>query len=369
MTVFSRLCVAFAVLFSCGVASAHFAWIYTNDDSYPRLFFGEGLDDREYHLPEKVAAAEIWQTDIDAPNKALAMAEHEEEGFLGLEAEDPVEPRGRIRSKVVYGNYHGSKLTYYVQNYPAENPETWPAEPDADLDLQAVLSMAGGELKAQVLWRGEPLTGAGVTLSHENAAEGEEGVSAPTDGEGGRDVRGRQARRGPQRTDGHAQRQVGERRARRQALHLRDEHPHRDVPSQARRRPGERPAAVAGGDRELRRGGVRRMAVRLRRPHRPGARPLARQPVGALPPHPARRFERLGGARRRAAAAGAGARGARRQALPCGRARRAQRLGRRGGPALGRLVRRLRPRDRRVEPNSRAAYSANAPQPVPISSR
>ncbi|QDT70279.1 Kelch motif protein [Planctomycetes bacterium MalM25] len=161
-------------------ACAHFPWLYVNDDAYPRLFFGEGLSDRDYHLPESVEGAEIHQSAIDAPAKLLTMEGLEEEGFFGLEGEDPIEPRGRLTTTIVYGSYHGSKLTYYAQHFPAEAPQAWPAAGD-DAKFQATLGVAGDELVATILWDGEPAAATGVTLSNE---VGGEGVSTKTDAEG-----------------------------------------------------------------------------------------------------------------------------------------------------------------------------------------
>ncbi|TWT97730.1 N-acetylneuraminate epimerase [Botrimarina colliarenosi] len=148
------------------VASAHCPWLYVTEDSHPRLFFGESLSDREYHLPEAVSAAEVWQTGIDAPKKRLEMATIEEDGFVGLESEDPIEPRGRLQTTIEYGCYHGTKLLYYVQHLPADNPSAWPDEP-ADGALQLQLDSEGDELVVSAVWESAPLAGATITLTHE----------------------------------------------------------------------------------------------------------------------------------------------------------------------------------------------------------
>ena len=54
-------------------AQAHFAWLYSVDGS-ARLYFGEGLADRDYHLPEAVANAEVWHLANGAEAKQLAMS-------------------------------------------------------------------------------------------------------------------------------------------------------------------------------------------------------------------------------------------------------------------------------------------------------
>lgn len=176
-----RLLAFVALLLAPALSLAHFPWLSISDEAYPRLHFGEGLADTEYHLPESIAAAELWQSAIDAPAKKLAVETVEEEGFIGLEGEDPIEPRGRVTSQVVYGIYHGSKLNYYAQLFPAENPATWPQEPAKDTALQALMKVEGDWLLVTVLLNGEPLVGAKATLSNE---EGEKSVDAKTDDKG-----------------------------------------------------------------------------------------------------------------------------------------------------------------------------------------
>lgn len=176
----TRSLLALTLLACVAPACAHFPWLYVNEGAYPRLFFGESLADREYHLPESVQSAEVYQSAIDAPAKLLTMESLEEEGFFGLEGEDSIEPRGRLTTTIVYGSYHGSKLTYYAQHFPAEAPPSWPAASD-DSAFQATLTVEADELVATILWEGEPAAAAGVTLSNE---EGGEGVSTKTDAGG-----------------------------------------------------------------------------------------------------------------------------------------------------------------------------------------
>lgn len=177
----SRSALLLAFLALAPAALGHMPWLSIDDDAHPRLHFGESVADREYHLPESIAGAELWQSAIDAPAKKLAMEPLEEEGFVGLAAEDGIEPRGRLTSEIVYGVYHGSKLTYCAQLFPAENPETWPQEPADEAPLQALLRVEGDKLLVTVLQDGEPLAGATATLSHE---DGEPGVPGQTDGDG-----------------------------------------------------------------------------------------------------------------------------------------------------------------------------------------
>jgi N-acetylneuraminic acid mutarotase len=177
----TRLLACVALLLAPALSLAHFPWLSISDEAYPRMHFGESLADTEYHLPESIGAAELWQSAIDAPAKKLAVETVEEDGFIGLEGEDPIEPRGRVTSQVVYGIYHGSKLNYYAQLFPAENPATWPQEAAKDTALQALMKVEGDKLLVTVLLNDEPLAGASATLSNE---EGEKSVNSKTNDEG-----------------------------------------------------------------------------------------------------------------------------------------------------------------------------------------
>lgn len=170
-----------ATLAATSVSSAHFPWLYVTEDAEPRLFFGEGLDSRDYHLPDAVAAADVWQDAIDAPAKRLTMEPLEEEGFAGLESENGIEPRGVVRTSIDYGLYHGSRLIYDAQHFPSENPESWPQPTPVGGGLSANLRVEGERLLATILLNGSPLGGAEATLTNE---AGGEGVSAKSDESG-----------------------------------------------------------------------------------------------------------------------------------------------------------------------------------------
>ncbi|MEO0531482.1 MAG: hypothetical protein AAF266_13040 [Planctomycetota bacterium] len=176
-----RIATLLAVMVAACPSQAHFAWLYTTDDSEPRLFFGEGLDNKDYHLPDAVASAEVWQDAIDAPAKLLTMEPLEEEDFNGLESDSSVEPRGVIKTTIEYGNYHGSRLTYDAQHFPSENPESWPKTVAVAGGLAAVLRVEEGQLRATILRNGKPLPGVLATLTNE---AGGEGVGAKTNRSG-----------------------------------------------------------------------------------------------------------------------------------------------------------------------------------------
>ncbi|MEQ8848862.1 DUF1668 domain-containing protein [Botrimarina sp.] len=177
----SRCLLTVIALAASAHAWAHAPWLYVTDDATPRLHFGEGLADRDYHLPEAIAAAQVWQDAIDAPAKRVAMEPLETDGFVGLEADEAIEPRGVLRAAITYGLYNGTKLVYSAQHFPAENPEAWPAEPQGQTGLAATLRVEGEKLAVRVLMDGAGLSDQEVMLTGE---AGGEGVTATTDEEG-----------------------------------------------------------------------------------------------------------------------------------------------------------------------------------------
>lgn len=162
-------------------APAHFPWLHITDDAIPRLHFGESLAERDYHLPDAVGEAEVWQDAIDAPAIRLEMSALEEEDFIGLESDEGIEPRGVVRTTIEYGLYHGSKLVYYAQHFPSENPESWPSDFADPAGMTAAADLDGDELVVRVSLRGEPLADTRATLTNE---EGGDGLSTTTDANG-----------------------------------------------------------------------------------------------------------------------------------------------------------------------------------------
>ncbi|MEM9185791.1 MAG: hypothetical protein AAGB00_04770 [Planctomycetota bacterium] len=176
---------AVAVVSFAQTAGAHFPWLIVDGEHRPRLFFGEGLTDQDYHLPDTIAKAEVWHAGIDAPNRLIPVKPHEEEGFVGLRAESGIELRGCVQTEMTYGIYHGAKLCYYAQGIASNNPTSWPkavAAPVVDSvseadgatsqpALRALLRVEGGQLIATLLREGEPASGVGLTLSNNQNKE------------------------------------------------------------------------------------------------------------------------------------------------------------------------------------------------------
>lgn len=165
-------------------ASAHFPWMATNDEGHAILWFGEGLADRTYPMPDAVASAEVAHTAAKKPvaMKPVAMKPVESDTLIGRRSATPVEPSGELSTDVTYGLYHGTKLSYHVEHLAGRDPSGWPAEPRDGAAMQTVITPAkGGGISVRVFNGKEPLADAAVKLYD---AEGEPRGEATTDDEG-----------------------------------------------------------------------------------------------------------------------------------------------------------------------------------------
>src|SRR5690349_5208719 len=108
---------AVLVLFS-GQALAHFPWLTTDDDGRALLFFGESTTERDYHLPEALAAAKPTSRVADAEPTEVAMEVVEEEKYVGRRSNEPVAEDAVLELTSQYGIYHGMLLTYYAKHLP-----------------------------------------------------------------------------------------------------------------------------------------------------------------------------------------------------------------------------------------------------------
>ncbi|WP_372724314.1 kelch repeat-containing protein [Novipirellula sp.] len=172
-------------LFGPTPVHAHFPWLAQNDQGKPILFFGEGLDDRTYHLPESMKAFELWQTDGNSAPKSLTLQTVSTDDLVGLQAADAVAKTGCIYGTQTYGIYHGSKLVYHVQHFPSPDPATWTTPPaegkSGGNQLRAEIKAVDEGIRVLVLWQQKPLPNAEVKLFCD---EGHEEGSAKTNDDG-----------------------------------------------------------------------------------------------------------------------------------------------------------------------------------------
>lgn len=161
-----------------GPAAAHFPWLATDDEGHAVLWFGEGLDDRTYHMPEAVAKVEIRRGGDETPLKMQAV---DSEAFVGLRSVEPVEGDDELFATVTYGLYHGTKLTYHVEHLPGPGGQRL-ADRAREAEMQTVLArQADGGLAVSLLRDGKPVSGAAIKLF---SGDGRERAVAESDSDG-----------------------------------------------------------------------------------------------------------------------------------------------------------------------------------------
>ena len=160
-------------------ADAHMPWLATDDDGHAVLWFGESPEDRTYHLPDTVAKIQLFAESSQQPMVSTAV---ESDDFVGLRSKSKVDGDDELSGTVVYGLYHGMKLTYHVEHLPRVGPKSWPSEPRKEAYLQTVVTPSdNGGVNVTVLKRLEPVAGVSVKLfCEEGHVEGE----ATTDANG-----------------------------------------------------------------------------------------------------------------------------------------------------------------------------------------
>lgn len=159
-------------------AEAHFPWLAVDADGHPVLFFGEGLDDRTYHMPDSIKEMKIHHLD-DKQSQVLAMKPVESDSLVGLRAKAKVARSGMLVGQQTYGVYHGSKLVYYIQHFLDQNASHWQQELSDAGDLQATLEPADNGINVFVRWKGKPLANTDVKLFCEDGHE--EGAGSTDD--------------------------------------------------------------------------------------------------------------------------------------------------------------------------------------------
>jgi hypothetical protein len=164
-------------------ALAHFPWLAINKDGKAIYFFGEHIADRTYHLPESIAKAEINVVGEKGRREKVTLTRVESDEFVGLVSEQAITADATLVSSVTYGVYQGSRLNYYAQHTGGKMPTSLDAHGDQKppLDLSAKLVNTDSGVEVYVVWKGQPLASAQVTLFCD---EGHEEGQAKTDAAG-----------------------------------------------------------------------------------------------------------------------------------------------------------------------------------------
>ncbi len=146
---------------SLPLASAHMAWLSTDEQGHAIVWFGESPSDRTYHMPDAVASIKVFG-DSDKP---LEMEPVNSDELVGLRSVEPVATDAALRGSVTYGLYHGTKLTYHVMHFPSTDAFGSADSKAKQLPLHASLSKRNeGGLKVRVSQQGKAPADLPVTL-------------------------------------------------------------------------------------------------------------------------------------------------------------------------------------------------------------
>jgi N-acetylneuraminic acid mutarotase len=163
---FPAAIVALMALISPPIGHAHAPWLAVDEQGRALLFFGEGLDDRAYKLPDAIAAAKVFAVAPGKEPAELKLDKVQEEKFIGLRSTEPVAMNAALETTCEYGLYHGMLLTYYAKRLPGADATAWPnAGRSKQLKLDITPTVADGAITLTVAWNGKPLADADVSLT------------------------------------------------------------------------------------------------------------------------------------------------------------------------------------------------------------
>jgi len=154
-----KLGVAIVALSTIGPVQAHFPWLVRNADGTVAYFFGEGLKDRTYHMPDSLSGVTLLQYSADGTTAELPREPVDRKDLLGLISTESVPEDAVVAAEVTYGIYHGSRLTYSSVLWAGELPksvEQFNAR-GMKLGLRAVPVATDQGIDVTVFWRDEPL--------------------------------------------------------------------------------------------------------------------------------------------------------------------------------------------------------------------
>ncbi|TWT99043.1 Kelch repeat-containing protein [Neorhodopirellula pilleata] len=162
MTIRLTLCLFTLMLAYSSLAYAHFPFVATDSSGRAEVWFGDSLTDRTYPMPQSVAGVSLYQVSSDE-QRPLTTQPAESDELVGLQTAEPVLPDGEIFGSVVYGLYHGTKLTYHVEHLPSSNAQSWPTKPRDTTTPQTVITrLDDGGVQVLVLRGDQPLSGVNV---------------------------------------------------------------------------------------------------------------------------------------------------------------------------------------------------------------
>lgn len=176
-----------ALLWLVSSANAHFVWLITQSDANgkqtPHVLFGEGTEPGEAELLDKVAQTKAWLQRPGAKPQALSLTKQVSDE-LGSWTSDVDAAGAVLFATCDYGVLDKGGKTFLLQYYAKQlnaQPELLKSLARVDqLPLDIVPSLAKDECQLVVLWQGQPVADAEVTISPPI----EKSFKAKTDSEG-----------------------------------------------------------------------------------------------------------------------------------------------------------------------------------------
>lgn len=168
VAIVSLVAIAFAA--ADRTCHAHFPWLTIDEDGHALLYFSESPAERDYKLPETVDAATVEAFGVDGKPIGLKFETVEEANFVGRKSSQAIDPNSVLTTSFVYGNYHGTLLSYYALHLPPVGSPAIELPDGKSLKLSAKVTPTKNGLQVAISWEGKPLPGASVTIVD---AEGE----------------------------------------------------------------------------------------------------------------------------------------------------------------------------------------------------
>ena len=177
------ICLALVTSLLPGLAQAHFLWLVAAPAEQPtevKLYFGEAAAPDDPELLDKVAKAQLWMLGgRQSEPRRLALEKVDDALVAKLPQNTAVAP---MVVNLTYGVItRGEKpflLKYYAKAYPSALPGTWQAAGDKErLPLEIVPEIDGSTAVLKVLWQGEPVREATVTVDGPGLKESIEGTT------------------------------------------------------------------------------------------------------------------------------------------------------------------------------------------------
>lgn len=188
----------FGLLLSAGLdvstANGHFIWVVpqtTAQGARATVYFSEQAAPDDPALLDKIATASAWSAAERGQPRELRLSKSNDQLVAPLEREQAFAP---VILRHTYGvaskGGESFLLNYYAKGYATPLPGLWRTIKDNErLPLEIVPLADGRAMLFQVLWKGEPLAGAQVTVtgpstSPSGGPEGKVALDGATDDKG-----------------------------------------------------------------------------------------------------------------------------------------------------------------------------------------